>query len=82
MKATWGQVDGEGRDIFKDPITDTGDKKSAAGLMRVEQTGDGFKMFDRQTPEQEQQGALRTVFENGKLINNVSFASIREKLAG
>jgi nicotinamide phosphoribosyltransferase len=80
MKATWGQVDGEVRDIFKDPITDNGEKKSAAGLLRVEQTENGFELFDRQTPDQESQGALETVFENGALVKSVSFDSIRKKL--
>ena len=80
MKATWGQVNGEARDIFKDPITDTGDKKSAAGLLRVEATADGFELFDRQTPEQESQGVLETVFENGELVKSVSFDEVRARL--
>ena len=80
MKATWGQVEGEGREIFKDPITDNGEKKSAAGLLRVEKTEYGFELFDRQTPEQEKQGALKTVFENGKLLKSIGFESIRKRL--
>ncbi len=80
IKATWGQVNGEGREIFKDPITDKGDKKSAAGLLRVEQTANGFELFDRQTPEQEQQGALQLVFEDGRVENETSFAEIKERL--
>ena len=35
MKATYGEVDGEGREIFKDPITDDGTKKSARGLVKI-----------------------------------------------
>ena len=81
IKATWGQVNGESREIFKDPITDKGDKRSAAGLLRVEKTDNGFELFDRQTPEQEAQGALDTVFENGNLIKEVSLNDIREALA-
>jgi nicotinamide phosphoribosyltransferase len=81
IKATWGQVNGQGREIFKDPITDKGDKKSAAGLLRIEETENGFELFDRQTPEQEQQGALDIVFENGKIIKKTSFADIKAKLA-
>ena len=80
MKATWGQVSGEGREIFKDPITDKGEKKSAAGLLRVEKTDNGFELFDRQTPEQEKQGVLQTVFLDGKLTNNVTFEEIRSRL--
>ena len=81
IKATWGQVNGEGREIFKDPITDKGDKKSAAGLLRVEETANGFELFDRQTPEQEQQGVLQLVFEDGQVQNETSFAEIKERLA-
>lgn len=33
MKATWCQVNGEGREIFKDPKTDDGTKKSLKGLI-------------------------------------------------
>ena len=81
IKATWGQVNGEGREIFKDPITDKGDKKSAAGLLRVEETANGFELFDRQTPEQEQQGVLQLVFEDGQVQNETNFAEIKQRLA-
>jgi len=81
IKATWGQVQGEGRDIFKDPKTDDGQKRSAAGLLRVEETEDGFQLFDRQTLEQEKGGAFKTVFENGKLTSKTTFDDIRARLA-
>jgi len=80
MKATWGQVNGEGREIFKDPITDSGTKKSARGLLRVEKTENGFKLFDQQTPEQEKQGELKTVFKNGSLVVEQSLMDIRARL--
>lgn len=34
-KATYVEIDGNGRNIFKDPITDDGTKKSATGLLAV-----------------------------------------------
>lgn len=80
MKATSGVVNGERRDIFKDPKTDSGIKKSAKGLLRVEQENGIFVLHDRQTEEQEKQGALQVVFENGKLNYEVSLAEIRAKL--
>ncbi|SBS28515.1 putative nicotinate phosphoribosyltransferase [Marinomonas spartinae] len=80
MKATWGRVNGEGREIFKDPITDSGTKKSARGLLRVEKTENGFELFDQQTPEQEKQGELKTVFKNGSLVIEHSLMEIRERL--
>ena len=80
MKATWGQVEGENREIFKDPVTDKGDKKSAKGLLRVEKSATGFKLFDQQSKEQEQRGELQTIFKDGRLVKRVSFDEIRERL--
>ncbi|WP_223237512.1 hypothetical protein, partial [Acinetobacter baumannii] len=42
---TWGQVNGVGRELFKDPITDSGVKKSAKGLLRIEESENGFTLF-------------------------------------
>ncbi|WP_436899488.1 nicotinate phosphoribosyltransferase [Acinetobacter gyllenbergii] len=80
VKATWGQVNGVGRELFKDPVTDSGVKKSAKGLLRVEQTEHGFELFDQQSFEQEKMGALQTVFENGQLLRECSLDQIRERL--
>lgn len=80
VKATWGQVNGVPRELFKDPITDSGVKKSAKGLLRVEQSEDGFVLFDQQSPEQEQQGELKLVFENGHLITKCTLNEIRARI--
>ncbi len=80
VKATWGQVNGVGRELFKDPITDSGVKKSAKGLLRIEQTDDGFTLYDQQTAEQEQGGLLAVVFENGKLMRESTLDEIRARL--
>jgi nicotinamide phosphoribosyltransferase len=81
VKATWGQVNGVGRELFKDPITDSGVKKSAKGLLRIEESADGFTLFDQQTPEQEQGGALQVVFENGKLLQEWTLDQVRARLS-
>lgn len=65
MKATYGVVNGEAREIYKDPKTDNGVKKSAKGLLRVEKEGDNFVLYDQQTPEQEHCGELKVIYENG-----------------
>ncbi|MFV5594165.1 nicotinate phosphoribosyltransferase [Acinetobacter junii] len=80
VKATWGQVNSVGRELFKDPVTDSGVKKSAKGLLRVEQTNNGFELFDQQSFEQENKGALQTVFENSQLLRECSLDQIRERL--
>lgn len=82
MKATSGVVNGERRDIFKDPKTDNGIKKSAKGLLRVEETGGRYILHDRQTPEQEAQGALEVVYEDGKLVKDQTLAEIRGRIDG
>ncbi|MCC6701937.1 MAG: nicotinate phosphoribosyltransferase [Fluviicola sp.] len=77
MKATYGEVNGEGRAIFKDPITDDGTKKSAKGLMKVVQNGDSFSLLDQVTWEEEATGALKEVFRDGQLLIDYSLSEIR-----
>lgn len=81
VKATYGVVEGVGREIFKDPVTDTGKtKKSAKGLLRVEKEGDDFVLYDQQTANQEDEGALLTVFLNGSQYNLTTWKEIRARL--
>lgn len=81
MKATWCQVNGEPREIFKSPKTDSGMKKSLKGLIRVDKDANGvYYATDCVTKEQEKGGCLETVFENGKLVKEVSFKEIRDRI--
>ncbi|MBV8875558.1 MAG: nicotinate phosphoribosyltransferase [Metakosakonia sp.] len=81
MKATWGAVNGEGRMIFKEPKTDSGLKRSARGLLRVERDVQGeLQLHDEQTWEQEKTGELKTRFLDGKLYNVDHFEQIRQRL--
>ena len=69
------------RNIFKAPKTDSGVKKSAKGLIRVEKNGNEFVMFDEQTPQQENSGDLKEIFVDGRLVNETSLDEIRTRLA-
>lgn len=105
VKATYGEVEEEfvpspeslvrgirtvGREIFKDPITDDGTKKSAKGLLcvkevlRPDELGKlqhaGYQVIDQCTPEQEEQGELLTVFLDGKLVKEYTLEEIRERI--
>lgn len=80
MKATYGEVAGEGREIFKDPITDDGTKKSAKGLVKVEKTAEGYVLVDQVSWEEEQTGALKEVFRDGNLLVDWSLAEIRAQI--
>lgn len=82
MKATYGEVGGEGRPIFKDPKTDDGTKRSAKGLLAIRNNGQGFEMADEVSWETERQGALEQVFVDGRLVREESLAQIRQRLAG
>lgn len=78
MKATSGVVGGNRRELFKDPATDNGEKRSAKGLLRVEKIAGDYVLFDSQTPEQEAQGELKTIFKDGVLTRETSLQKIRE----
>lgn len=80
MKATAGVVAGELRELSKDPKTDSGTKKSAVGLLRVERVDGSYVLHDRQTPEQEAGGLLETVFKDGELLRRQTLAQIRDRL--
>lgn len=72
-----------GREIFKDPITDSGLKKSAKGLLRVElDSSNSYQLIDQVTTEQEDGGQLRRVFEDGTLFKDFSLTEIKNKLNG
>lgn len=81
VKATYVVVNGVGRDIFKDPVTDRGIKKSAKGLLQVYRDINGnFKLKDQCTLEEEKQGELNTIFLDGKFIKTTTFPEIRENI--
>ncbi len=80
MKATYVEVNGEAREIFKDPITDDGTKKSATGLLRVKTSENGYALVDRQTWAGEEASVMQTIYKDGKFQNTTTLAEIRERL--
>lgn len=82
MKATYGEVNGEGRPIYKDPITDDGTKKSAKGLIRLDKQSGSYTLKDEVTWDEERGGALVEVFRDGKLLVDQTLAEIRGRVKG
>jgi len=81
MKATYGEVNHVGREIFKNPKTDSGVKKSAKGLLRVDYNESGqITLYDQQSWQGEKSGLLREVFRNGRLMIDDSFSEIRKRV--
>lgn len=77
MKATYGEVNGQPKEIFKDPLTDGGVKKSAKGLLRVNKD---LTLSECVSIEEEKEGLLQKVFEDGKSFNSTTLAEIRSKI--
>jgi nicotinamide phosphoribosyltransferase len=79
-----------GREIFKDPITDDGTKKSATGLLQVVKTMEqdsygklrhvGYQLNDKVSWEKENTGELKTIYKDGEFDNVTTLTEIRNRL--
>jgi nicotinamide phosphoribosyltransferase len=71
----------EGREIFKDPITDDGTKKSATGLLWVDKNTEGdYVLFDKVTWEGEGMGLLQMIYKDGEFHNTTDLTTIRQRV--
>jgi len=68
-------VNGEERDVYKQPITDKG-KISRAGRMKLVKTNGEYKTVSASEPGEDQ---LVEVFRDGKILKEWSFEEIRER---
>lgn len=81
MKATYGETRSGGpQNIYKDPATDDGTKKSATGLLRVYSDAVGLGVQECCTFEQEATSLLQPVFLDGKALNRQSLSQIRQRV--
>lgn len=70
-----------GRNIFKDPVTDDGTKKSATGLLAVDKHPDGtLSLIDKCSWYEETMGLLQTIYKDGEFYNTTTLTAIRERL--
>jgi len=83
LKSTYVEIDGVGRDIFKDPVTDTGNfKKSQYGRVTVSKDENGvISYYDsaKKTPEG-REDLLKDLFVDGILLKTTTLADIRGRL--
>ena len=86
MKATHGSVlnsynEIEEREIYKSPVTDSGEKKSAKGLLQVYlDKNNNYALKQQCSKEEEDKGELKAVFYNGVKLTFTGFHTIRERL--
>jgi len=85
VKSTYGEVlqDGKtvGVEIFKDPKTDSGMKKSAKGLTAVYEVDGEFIMKDQASWDDVHNCAFKQVFANSKITNDLTLSEIRNTVA-
>ena len=80
LKAIYAEVAGEAVEIYKDPATDDGTKKSAKGMLRVEKEGDNYVLYEQQSREEFDRGAHVAIFRDSRLLVDPSLAEMRERL--
>lgn len=82
IKATAIKINGQLHNIYKDPLTSGNfNKKSAKGLMCVVSKENGeLELFQECTEEEEAQGLLQVIYEDGKFFNQQTFEQIRAKI--
>lgn len=81
VKATMARINGEDIEIFKNPKTDNGTKKSAKGLTSVFKNDKGdFYLKDQSTWAEVQNCEFKLVFLNSELVKDYSLSEIRNKL--
>jgi len=80
-KGAWFECEGEGYNIYKDPITDDGTKKSLKGFQQVFKDSNGeFQVKGECSKEEEQCGLLQIIYEDGKFFNQTTLDEIRERV--
>lgn len=83
-KGAWFETEGKGYNIYKDPITDDGTKKSLKGRCAVfKDIENNNEIYVRTecSEYEENQGMLKTIFEDGEIKNQTTLTEVRKKLA-
>lgn len=87
LKSTYAVKDGKEILLFKDPITDSGEKKSQKGMVAVVKNKDNELVYidhlthqDKTMYQDTQQDLLETVFLDGVLVKETSLSEIRDIL--
>jgi nicotinamide phosphoribosyltransferase len=78
MKASAIRIDGEWRDVYKDPVTDPAKRSKAGRLALVEENG---SLNTVRLESAVDRNLLVEVFRNGELLQEWNFEQIRERAA-
>jgi nicotinamide phosphoribosyltransferase len=75
FKCSCATVNGEDRDVFKDPITDHG-KKSKKGRLKLVYENEAYQT---KALHEDGEDILQTVFENGIILKEVDFETVKRR---
>lgn len=86
-KGCWFEVLDEenlkiGYNIYKDPVTDDGTKKSLKGFSFVFENNGEIECISEVSEQKaySQENLLKTIYKNGEFFNQTNLTEIREKL--
>lgn len=83
-KGAWFEIEENGVrtgfDIYKDPITDDGTKKSLKGRCAVHIENGEYVVKIQCSEEEEKGGVLQTIYEDGHFYNQTTLTQIRERI--
>ena len=81
-KGAWFTTEEGEYNIYKDPATDDGTKKSLKGLCAVFQDENGEYYVETEcSPEVEADGILKIIYADGKFYNQTTLSEIRGKIS-
>ena len=81
IKSTACVINGEEKQIFKNPKTDDGTKKSQKGKVHVYKKGKEIVFTDGHSLDSElSTDLLKPIFKDGKLLNETTFEEVRARL--
>lgn len=80
-KGSWFITNGEEHNIYKDPVTDNGTKKSLKGRCAVYINEEGEYLVKTECTEfEEASGLLHTIYEDGVFKNETTLTQIRTRI--
>ena len=79
-KGAWFQENGNDHNIYKEPVTDDGTKKSLKGKCAVIEENGVYTVKTQCSVEEENMGLLQTIYENGNFYNQTTLTAIRAKV--
>jgi len=84
IKATWAKVNGQERSLFKDPITDSGTKRSARGRLAVLYVNGHLSLVDgldiKTQANLSQGNMLQPVWRDGRFIKKWTWDEVKRNL--